>query len=185
MPSPFDEFLSWLSPDREEAGMKYEELRRKLVKHFSRGGCHVADELADETIDRASRSIAAGKVERSVDPDAYCFGIARNVLREYWRKPQPGPLDHDFPLVGPKPTWSKREFQCFDECWARQNEHDRDLLTSYHEYTGSAKIKKRKEMAEKAGGMNALRMRIHRTMNILRDCVAACLRRETGNLTQQ
>jgi hypothetical protein len=184
MPSPLDEFLSWLSPDREEAGTKYVELKRKLTKYFIRGGCHVPDQLADDTLDRACKNFAEGKVDRSVDPNAYCFGIARNVLREYWRKKQPGALDPDFPFVETEPTWSERELACLEKCLAQQNGHDRDLLTSYYEYTGSAKIKKRKEMAETGGGMNALRLRVHRTMNILRDCVTTCLRRETGNLTQ-
>jgi DNA-directed RNA polymerase specialized sigma24 family protein len=180
MPSPFDEFLSWLSPAREEAGMKYEELRRKLVKYFSRGGCHVPDELADETIDRASKSIAGGKLDRSVDPNAYCFGIARNVLREYWRKPQSGPLDPDLPFVNPEPTWSDQELACLDECWAQLSVHHRDLLTRWHQCgKGQDKIEAHKKMAEQEGcGMNTLRTRIHRIQNSLRDCVAACLRRE-------
>lgn len=180
MPSPFDEFLSWLSPDREEAGMKYEELRRKLVKHFSRGGCHVPDELADETLDRASKSVAEGKVDRSVDPNAYCFGIARNVLREYWRRPQPDDQDHDFPFVETEPTWSERELACLDKCWAQLSVHHRDLLTGWHQCgKGQEKIEAHKKMAEQEDcGMNTLRTRIHRIQNSLRDCVTACLRRE-------
>jgi len=184
MPSPLDEFLSWLSPDREEAERKYKELRRKLIQYFTRRGCHIPDELADETVDRASKKIAEGKVDRSVNPKSYCFGVAKNVDKEYQRSPQPDALDLDLPFVQPEPTWSERDLACLEECLARLKEHDRDLLTSYYQYTGSEKIKKHKEMAEKDGGMNALRIRIHRIRNFLRDCVDACLRREAGNLVQ-
>ena len=179
MPSPWDDFLSWLSPDREEAGRKYVELKKKLSKYFIWGGCHVPDELADDTLDRASKKLAEGKVDRSVDPIAFCCGIARNVLREYWRKPRPDTLDHDVPFVDPKPTWSKQELACFDECWAQLSDHHRDLMARWHQCgKGQEKIEAHRKMAEQEGKMNTLRTRIHRIRNFMRDCVAACLRRE-------
>jgi DNA-directed RNA polymerase specialized sigma24 family protein len=182
MPSPFDEFLFWLSPDREEAGRKYVDLRKRVVKYFTWGGCHVPEELTDVTIDRASKSIAESKVDHSVDPNAYCFGIARNVLREYRRSPQPDPLPDNVIFVKLRPDWNEREVACLDKCLAELSEYERDLVTSYHQHKGSEKIRKHKEIAEKEGGMNALRLRIHRIKNTLRDCVSACLRREPGNL---
>jgi hypothetical protein len=183
MPSPFDEFLSWLSPDREEAAKKYLELRRKLIRTFIRGGCHIPDELVDVTIDRASKKIAEGTVDRSVDPNAYSFGIARNVLREYWKKPRPGPLEPDFLYVVLPRVWTEDHLACFRKCWARLSEHQRNLFKRWHLCEkGREKIEVHKEMAEKEGGINALRVKIHRIRTILRNCIAACLRQEPGNL---
>jgi len=185
MPSPFDEFLSWLSSDREEAAVKYEMLRGKLIKYFTRRGCHITDELADVTIDRASGKIAEGKVDHTVKPEAYCFGIARNVAHEYWRNPQPSPLDRDFPFVAPPRPWSNRQLACFRQCWARRSKHHRGLFRRWHQpKKGREKIEEHKKMAETEGGINALRIKIHRIRNTLRDCVAACLRRDEGSLME-
>src|SRR5947209_6617862 len=35
----FDRLLAWLNPDREQAGQRYEEIRRRLIKIFARRGC--------------------------------------------------------------------------------------------------------------------------------------------------
>jgi hypothetical protein len=185
MPSPFDEFLSWLAPDRDEAALKYEELRKKLVGFFIWRGCHIPDELADESIDRASTKIAEGKVDRSVDPKHYCFGVAKNVLHEYKKRPHLDPLEIDPPSVAPVLIWPEPMLACLDKCLARLREHDRELVTRWHQCgKGREKIEVHKQMAEAEGGMNMLRLRIFRTKNALRDCVIACLRRDTGNLLQ-
>jgi hypothetical protein len=185
MPSHFDDFFSWLSPDGEGAERKYKELRRKLVQYFTRRGCHIPDELADETVDRASKSIAEGKVDRSVDPQRYCFGVAKNVLREYQKRPQPDPLPNDVRFIEPRADRKEREAACLEECLGQLSERDRDLVTRWHQCKkGREKIETHKKMAEQEGGINALRIRIHRIMNILRDCVPTCLRREAENLMQ-
>src|SRR5262245_4973774 len=51
----FDRFLTWLHPDREQAGQKYEEIRRRLVIIFNARRCPEAEDLADETINRVIR----------------------------------------------------------------------------------------------------------------------------------
>lgn len=185
MPSPFDEFLSWLSPDGEEAAVKYEALQKKLIKFFIRGGCHIPDELADVSLDRAGKNVSEGKVDRAVDPNAYCFGIARNVLHEYYKRPRPEPLDLDMPAFKRQPRWSERQWRCFEKCWARMSPRSQDLLSRWHQpEKGSEKIAEHKKMAETEGGINALRIRIHRSMKALRACVAACLKQSSEDLIQ-
>ena len=51
----FDRFLFWLDPNREEAAIKYEAIRRKLIKIFTCRGCIDAEDLADVTIDSRSQ----------------------------------------------------------------------------------------------------------------------------------
>ncbi len=180
----FRAFLAWLSPDREEAEVKYEQLRRMLIRFFTWGGCHVPDELFDETINRASKKIASGAVERSVKPYAYCRGVARNVLHEYWDEYKPGPLPDDVPWVDHEPDWSEEELACLDQCLLQLSEHNRFLVTRYTEVQGAEKIKVHRQMAAEEGGPNALRIRIYRIKNVLRDCVIDCLSQANGALTQ-
>ncbi len=172
----FEKFLSWLSLDREEAGVKYLELRKKLIRFFSWGGCHEPDELFDDTVNRASNKIASGAVERSVSPIAFCDGVARNVLREYRRRRKLDSLPEDPPASPTVPNWDEKTMACMDECLDRLSEHDRDLVRRYVQDERSEKIKAHKQMAAEEGGPNALRIKIFRIKNVLRDCVSECVK---------
>jgi hypothetical protein len=178
-----ERFLSWLSSDREGAGRRYEELMKKLVRFFAQGGCDVPDELFDKTVDIASKKLAFGEVERTVDPCSYCYGVARNVLKEYRRKPKSDPLPEDLPRPADEANWDERELECLDGCLNKLGEDDRDLARRYHTYEPGKKIPMRKKMADEIGGQNKLRLRIWRITNRLRDCVEACLERAAGELT--
>ena len=48
----FDALLKWLDSDREQAAMKYEDIRKRLIKIFTGRDCVEAEDLADETINR-------------------------------------------------------------------------------------------------------------------------------------
>src|SRR5260370_21814440 len=52
----FESLLQRLDPDRERAGGKYENIRRKLIKFFQWNDCFAEEDLADETLDRAPKS---------------------------------------------------------------------------------------------------------------------------------
>ena len=47
----FDALLKWLDSDREQAAMKYEEIRKRLLRSLP-DDCVEAEDLADETINR-------------------------------------------------------------------------------------------------------------------------------------
>src|SRR5215216_208156 len=53
----FDDLLSWLDPDRERAGIRYEEIRDDLIKKFRLCWCSAAEDLADETINRVVKKL--------------------------------------------------------------------------------------------------------------------------------
>ena len=53
----FDALLAWLDPEREQAGLKYEQIRGSLIKIFTGRGCTDPEELADETINRVTAKI--------------------------------------------------------------------------------------------------------------------------------
>jgi len=59
----FDLLLAQLDGDREQAAIRYEALRRKLLKFFEWRGCAFTEELADDTIDRIARSLEGGRAD--------------------------------------------------------------------------------------------------------------------------
>ena len=84
----FESLLEWLDPDRVRAGRKYGDIRLRLVKIFMWRGCHDAEDLADETIDRVASKVSAIKESYSGDPAWYFYGVARKVLMENLRAVQ-------------------------------------------------------------------------------------------------
>lgn len=176
----FKAFLTWLSLDQEEAARRFEQLRQKLVRFFERGGCHIPEDLFHESVIRSGRKILERAVEPSVDPIAYCTGVARNVLKEYRRDVKPYPLPEDVPSPCVEPVWTEQELACLDECKLLLSEHDRNLVTRYYQYEGREKIEDHKRMAAEEGGLRALRVKNHRIMNKLRVCVFECVSRNGG-----
>lgn len=77
----FDALLAWLDPAREEAGRRYEEIRRRLIKIFTCRGCGEPEDLADETINRVSKKLKEIESDYSGDP--------RSVF--LWRRKQSPP----------------------------------------------------------------------------------------------
>lgn len=179
----FQAFLAWLSPDREEAGQRFEAFKQKFVRFFIHGGCHVPDEMFYETVARAANKIHSGKVDRSDDPTPYCHGVARRVLSEYHREPIPGELQEDFQDRDTVPDWNEDEMQCLDQCLSRLNEHHRDLVSRFFLYKGRKKIELHKEMAAQEGGSAALRVKVFRIKKTLRECVADCISHSRGELS--
>src|SRR5215510_991230 len=86
-------FDDWLDSDREQAGIKYEDIRRRLIKIFTGRACVEAEDLADETINRVSSRLSVIKEEFKGDRARYFFGVANKVYMEYMRRkpPQPPP----------------------------------------------------------------------------------------------
>jgi hypothetical protein len=56
-PESFDRLLSWLHHDREQAGLKYEEIHAALIRRFRQLGCSDPEELANLTIDRVAEKL--------------------------------------------------------------------------------------------------------------------------------
>ena len=164
--------LVWLNPNPDEAGKKYEEIRRHLIKIFTCRGCHCAEELADETINRVARKVqevAAGYVG---DRSLYFYGVARNVHLEYVRTravPDPPPP--------PEPrTESDREYECLERCMEILSAANRELILEYYREDKQAKIDHRIELARRAGiGLNALRIQVCRITATLQKCVIECV----------
>jgi DNA-directed RNA polymerase specialized sigma24 family protein len=178
-----DRLLALLDPDRDQAGLKYEALRRKLVRFFEWRDCGPAEELADETLDRVSRKLLEG-VELRLAPAAYVYGVARNVAREALtrsaRRPQPIPLggeaQHapDPASVDPGAEALENALGCLDRCLEALPTEMRRLVLLYHGRQGRGEPIAR--LLEALGiPPRALWVRMHRLRKRLEGCVRDCL----------
>lgn len=178
----FDELLGWLHSDRDEAGRKYEDIRRRLIRVFIHRGCTTAEDLADETITRVTRKVLEVKAAYNPgdDPALYFYGVARNVYREYLkRKPEP--------LLSP-PTAPPQEgtdgtddsslqYDCLEKCLKHLTPQNRELIMEYYQSGEGANIENRKKLASRLGlALNALRIRAHRIRAELKKCVLECVK---------
>lgn len=173
----FDLLLASLDPDRERAARRYEMIRAKLLKFFECRGCPLAEDLTDETINRVARRLSEGRRIWAAEPASYFYGVARNVLKEYWASPERefAPLD-----VVPPPS-----HPCADALKHQEAEHQRlhlerrldwlaagldqlpaesrELILDYYRGDHRERIRHRKQIAERLGiPPNTLRLRVHR-----------------------
>lgn len=175
-PEGFGRFLRWLSSDDEQAVREYQLIRRRLVSFFIHRGCTNSDELFDETVDIVITKIDTGA--EIVNPLAYCYGVARNVLRTSARRRKPVSMDRDFVSPQALDTETReRELECLESCVSRLSADDRQIVARYHEGRGREKIEARKALAGGVGGSNALRIRVCRIHKVLRLCMVDCLNR--------
>ena len=173
----FGKFLRWLSPDDEAAVREYQSIRMRLVRYFVHKGCPDPNDLFDKTID-----VVVGKIDECGDcpsPAAYCFGVARNIWRQYLRErnlAQPVDLEENMSLPAhPEPSFSEQELKCLERCVNELSPADREIVSQYHQGQGHDKIETRKHLADGLGGLNALRIKMCRIRKDLRVCVAACM----------
>jgi len=172
----FASFLSWLSPNPDQAAREYLGVRSKLVRFFVHKGCAHAEELADQTLDRAAL-IAHNEPGKYVNPLALCCGVGRRVWLEYLREDAPATLETEDVSAPPIPPadFSEQEATCLGSCLERLSARDRDLITQYHQFQGSQKIEKRKQLADVYGGLNKLRITAHRIRVRLHSCISGCV----------
>jgi DNA-directed RNA polymerase specialized sigma24 family protein len=162
-------------------------MRRRLVAYFDRKNCLSPDELADETLNRVSRRLDE---EGSIDtetPAKYCYIVARYVFLEHVRAGNGNVVAIDDYLAGPKslklampedPEADRREemLSCLDECSARLERSEREMILQYYVGEEREKIDNRRSLAEKLGiSANALSIRACRIRRRIEECVRNCI----------
>ena len=177
-----ERLLETLDPDREMAGQRYEEIRKRLIRLFKARDCADPEGLADETLDRAARRFLAGLELESADPTAFICGIAANLAKEWIRKEitrekklegNPGPTVEE-PLDFAGSEEARRRKACLQKCLKRLTADQRQLVLDY--YTGPDRIAARHRLAASLEvTANALRIRAHRVRTQLEACVRRCL----------
>jgi DNA-directed RNA polymerase specialized sigma24 family protein len=187
-----NKLLAFLDSDRDRAGEKYEQVRRKLTKLFQWRGCSNPDEYVDRTVDRVARRIAGGSELKADNRYLYFYGVALNVLKEHWREAGKAPaaldeIPHPAGLVVDPQQLEQFEeersqadlrFGCLERCIERLPLESRQLVVKYHG-AESALIEARKRLASAMGiPLNTLRTRACRIRIALEACVETCMKRQ-------
>ena len=169
--------LAWLDPDRDKAGAKYETIRTRLIKIFMCRGCHEAEDLADETINRVTSKLGELASSYQGDPALFFYGVAKKVRHEYekrkFRRVPPAPMS--------QPADAEQRYECLDTCIRALTRDQLRLILQYYRDDKRAKINNRKRLAGELGiAINALRIRAHRIKSALQQCVDECMRRQAS-----
>lgn len=173
----FDKLLTWLDPDREKAGIKYEQIRHRLIKIFAGRGCVDAEDLADETINRVTKRLDEIVSDFEGDRARYFYGVANMILMEFLRRKQP----QTPPVLEVDSERVELEYRCLEDCISKLGKENRALLLRYYQAEGREKIEQRRLLAEELGiAPNALRIRAYRIRTALQECVEACIERANG-----
>jgi RNA polymerase sigma factor (sigma-70 family) len=171
-PESFEALLCWLDEDREQAGIKYEQIRTGLINFFTgRGHCE-AEDLADETINRVISRLHEVGNKVTGERSRYFYGVARKVQLEYLRRKIP----QQPPQATTDSDQVELEYRCLEKCIAKLSPENRSLVLRYYEADGREKIEKRKLLAEELGiAPNALRIRAYRIRAALQKCLDQCV----------
>ena len=174
-------FLLWLGQDQSSGARKYEEIRRNLILLFRWRGCYIAEELADETIDRTARAVLKPGFEYQGDRVLYFRAVARNVFLEWLRKERRLPTDPiseahiELPVLPTNSEPDDSRQACLERCLNALPLAKRKLVMRYYRSEKREKIDGRQLLAEELGiGLNALRIQMCRLRTQLRKCVANC-----------
>ena len=183
----FDSLLDWLDADRDRAGRKYESIRLRLIKIFTCRGCHQAEELADETINRVVARVVELASGYEGDPALYFYGVSQKVHLEYLRKVHTQPINLAAESSQNSQTIDltsdiEPEYECLERCLEQLPPDNRDLVLRYYQQERKAKIEHRKSLAAELGiAVNALRIRAHRIRLVLQRCVRDCIEQQPAN----
>ena len=171
----FGKFLRWLSQDDELAVREYQSIRLRLIRYFVHKGCSDPDDLFDKTID-----IVIGKIDEGGEypsAAAFCFGVAKNIWRQDLRERSlAARVEQNMPFAAkPELPVREQELKCLERCMSELPDSDREIISQYHQGQGHDKIETRKRLADGAGGVNALRIKMCRIRKELRLCVGTCM----------
>lgn len=180
----FDELLTWLNPDREQAAHKYEVIRGRLVRILMHRGCTAAEELADKAINQVARKVGEVRSYYVGDPASYFYGVARNLYSDYCKN-QPEEVNvapESLSVEAPEePDDAEAEHQCLEKCLGALTPQNRELILEYYREKEGVKIEHHKEMAKRLGiTLNALRIMMCRIRAGLKKCMRTCLDSEAA-----
>jgi DNA-directed RNA polymerase specialized sigma24 family protein len=162
--------LETLAPDREAAGARYEELRRRLIDLFTWERCDSPDALADEVLNRLARKAQEGS--QITHLEGFALGIARFVMQEERRKAHNRQaVLREIQMEARLPAPESEDWNTLEKCLAQLPPERRHLIQRYY-------VEDRDALARDFGiSTNALRTRALRIREQLYDCV----RRERDN----
>lgn len=180
----FDKLLEMLDADCEQAGAKYESLRRRLIKFFEWRKCETADELTDIVFDRVMKKIVEGEQIQNIF--AYSTTVAQFVFKEDWRNHERffGSTEDKREIEIPPKTNNFFESEtdgtrmiCLEKCLDEFSDGDRHLIVAYYDTETRTMIEARKRLADGMKiSVELLRSRVCRLKAKLESCVRECCR---------
>jgi DNA-directed RNA polymerase specialized sigma24 family protein len=180
----FDKFLVLLDADREQAGVKYENLRQRLIKFFEWRNCEMPEELTDIVFDRVLKKIDEGEQIQQVT--AYSATIAQFVFKEYLRSNErQNQLIEDAPEVlnikVQEPfanDFTLTRQNCFDKCLSEFDAENRKFIIAYYDTDEKTMINSRKKLAEEmSSSLNTIRIKACRLKAKLENCTKECCKK--------
>ena len=178
----FDALLALFSVNRDEAGEKYEQIRRGLVRYFHFKGCHDPQSLTDETINRVAAKAHEFDYSKQIKPTSYVYGFASNVLLEYRRTAgkELSITENQFPageIDGEAEDIAEAKSACLKKCLDHLPPGDKDLIIKYFAREGREKIELRQAMCDELGcTAAALHTRVFRIKAGLKKCIEECMK---------
>jgi DNA-directed RNA polymerase specialized sigma24 family protein len=161
---------------------EFEKVRGRLIRIFARRGCSIPEDLADETIARVVGKVPEIASHYEGDPLRFVYAVARNVHREFSRRPRTVSLEDQAPLEassGDDASLREQTHVCLESCLSKLDSGDRRLIREYYRFEKSGKIDRRKELATDLGiALNTLRIRAFRIRKRLSLCVLDCAKKK-------
>jgi DNA-directed RNA polymerase specialized sigma24 family protein len=191
-PEEMQALLLWLGEDESTGARKYEAIRQKLILLFRWRGCHIPEELADETLKRTARAVLKPDFQFEGDQIRYFGGVARYVFLEWLRNESRLPTDSisetHIELAALAATSEPDDLReaCLERCLNALPSAKKKLVIRYYQSDRREKIDGRQLLADELGiGLNALRIKVFRLRNALRRCVANCEAQGEIHLTEE
>jgi RNA polymerase sigma factor (sigma-70 family) len=157
----------------------YTSLRGALIRYFEWNDATDPENLADEVFCRLLQNM--GRQADTIESvQAFAYGIAQNVLREYWRARErerniasASDSDNNPSLSRAfSENVSETLAKDLDECLKCLSKQEQSLIRIFHGAETKRKIDERKKLALDMGiSQNALRIRVSR----IRKKLAACI----------
>jgi len=172
---PLNALLSYLN---ERGTETYEELHRMITMLCEARGCNPdAEELADKTLDIVARRIQKGLQIVPLTP--FIYGVARNVIRDYWdsrKRKKTESLIEDV-AVEPNNTRDREQWDdCLERCLKELSPDCQYLIREFYRENKQAKSDHRKALARQLGiTVNALVIRAFKIRRNLEPCVRRCV----------
>jgi len=182
----FDALLSWLDPDRERAGKRYESIRLALTRRFRQLGGTEPEDLANQTIDRVAKKLPEIIQEYVGEPEPYFFSVAYYVYKEHLKGPVLLSLTSSnwghSSLLSEHDVFDKELLDfCLEHCMERLDQTNRDMIREYYQGERRDKIKTRNALAERLGiKLSNLRLRAQRVRTGLKKCIVDCMERKAA-----
>lgn len=185
--TPLETLLTWLDPEREKAWQKYQKIQETLIKIFTWRKCRNVEDLTNEVINRVEEKVSGLIHTYKGDPARYFYGVAQNVIHEYWREEKrSAEISENYAssadvwrISNDDPNIMSVRRKCLAYCLSTLSESDREIILRYYQSDRKDKLADRKRLAQELGvTMNALWIRTSRIRSVLAECISERLKLE-------